>query len=249
MKRKELNNYIAIMAATVMMLFQSCTSDIENNVQSIESQSTNDQIEVLANQYGDIYEDIFFQIYQEYKSLAKDSIQIDKEKYSNHFINDYMKDLPKEQKAILQNDRFAFSRNADESIDINKKFPEFIDSIKSIMFNANLDLLNEKICEFYTCKDYLELTVEERQFIKLQLLNLKKSRDIIASIIVEHYKDSFVQSRMSPGDRMVYSEAASQMTDEELDRTISLGMQGISWVTVPVVGTIIAAVDFISALF
>ena len=48
---------------------------------------------------------------------------------------------------------------------------------------------------------------------------------------------------------MVYSEAASQMSDEELDRAISLGMQGISWVTVPVVGTIIAVVDFVSALF
>ena len=42
---------------------------------------------------------------------------------------------------------------------------------------------------------------------------------------------------------------ASGMSDEELDRAISLGMQGISWVTVPVVGTIIAVVDFVSALF
>lgn len=249
MKKKKSNNHIIVMATTIMILFQSCTSDVENNIQHNESYSTNYQIEILAKQYGDIYEDIFFKIYQEYKTLSKESIHIDKEKYSKHFINEYMKNLHKKQKELLQNDYFTFSRNAYETIDVSKKFPEFIDSIRTIMFNVNLDLLDIKISEFYTSEDYRELTSEEQQFIKLQLLNLKAARDIIVSIIVKHYKDSFTQSRMSPGDRMVYSEAASQMSDEELDRAISLGMQGISWVTVPVVGTIIAVVDFVSALF
>lgn len=115
--------------------------------------------------------------------------------------------------------------------------------IKSIMFDANVNLLTEKIEEFYVSPYFLTLHQNEQKELKLQLETLAKIRNSWIEILIEYYQPQ-TTTRMSPGDRMIWSDIAKQMNHKQQSNLIDASLYGIGIGCGPIPAGVVGAIAF-----
>jgi len=72
-------------------------------------------------------------------------------------------------------------------------------------------------------------------------------RESILMVVVEQMESNL--SRLSPGDRMIMSEACKQMNDAQLERAINAGLAGMALVAGGPAASIITIASLILTLF
>lgn len=120
--------------------------------------------------------------------------------------------------------------------------------IKSIMFDANVNLLTEKIEEFYVSPYFLTLHQNEQKELKLQLETLAKIRNSWIEILIEYYQPQ-ATTRMSPGDRMIWSDIAKQMNHKQQSNLIDASLYGIGIVCGPIPAGVVGAIALAKSIF
>lgn len=86
---------------------------------------------------------------------------------------------------------------------------------------------------------YLQQPESIKREISVDLLSIAEIRDVIIE------SESLFMSRMSPGDRMIWSETVSQMDDQSRKTLFQAVVSGIAFVTPSVVSVILTFVTFI----
>lgn len=213
-----------VFSAGLFVGLHSCSSKMDSDLND-ETLIGGEDARTLASGYAAIYEDILRTIIQDQKQISKTDFDVDE--YSKNFAELYMSRLTPEQSKLLNRVNSSGTRGADQPITVPD---EFIDVLKPLMFNENLYLLAEEIDKFYGSEYFLNLDKAEQHELTIQLETLKLTRNTVVILIVESQNEGgSVGTRMSPGDRMIWSEAASQMTEQQLDIAVglTLGSMGV----------------------
>ena len=116
------------------------------------------------------------------------------------------------------------------------------------MFNEDVNLLVDKIAKFYMSSDFLTLNDFERQELQLQLETLIKIRNSWIDILTA-YAQPQPTTRMSPGDRMIWSDIARQMTPKQQSNVIDASFYGIGLVCGALPAGIVGAIALAKSIF
>ena len=162
-------------------------------------------------------------------------------------FNYYFSQLSPKELALINRKSYSSETRNDNSSAI--VIPEdFIMQIKSIMFDANVNLLTEKIEEFYVSPYFLTLHQNEQKELKLQLETLAKIRNSWIEILIEYYQPQ-ATTRMSPGDRMIWSDIAKQMNHKQQSNLIDASLYGIGIVCGPIPAGVVGAIALAKSIF
>ena len=123
---------------------------------------------------------------------------------------------------------------SESDIDLNEHFKNFS--------------LTEKIEEFYVSPYFLTLHQNEQKELKLQLETLAKIRNSWIEILIEYYQPQ-ATTRMSPGDRMIWSDIAKQMNHKQQSNLIDASLYGIGIVCGPIPAGVVGAIALAKSIF
>lgn len=228
-----------------VVAFSSCTSEEETttNLQQIYEVD----VDALSTEYASLYKDLIGTIFKECKEISVSESDIDLKEHFKNFSDIYFSQLsPKELALINRKSYSSKTRNGNSSPIV---IPEdFIMQIKSIMFDANVNLLTEKIQDFYVSPSFITLPLNEQKELKLQLETLAKIRDSWIEILIEYYQPKAI-TRMSPGDRMIWSDIAKQMNHRQQSNLIDASLFGIGIVCGPIPAGVIGAIGLAKSIF
>lgn len=93
------------------------------------------------------------------------------------------------------------------------------------------DLLNQRLDQYYASPVYKGYSPELRQWISLCLSSLNSARVSVVRIL--QARESHPSFRMSPGDRMIWSQAVSQMTPCQREVAMEIMAKGILFAFIP----------------
>lgn len=96
--------------------------------------------------------------------------------------------------------------------------------IENAIVSENLDDLDIVLSEYYNSSDFLLLSNSTQNNLQERFNSIKEIRMTIAKAIYSEH----MHLRMSPGDRMIWSEACKKMTPEMAKKLISASMIPIS---------------------
>ena len=201
--------------------FSSCSSEVETT--SSLQQIYEEDVDVLSSEYAYLNE------------------------HFKNFSDVYFSQLSPKELALINRKSYSSETRNDNSSAI--VIPEdFIMQIKSIMFDANVNLLTEKIEEFYVSPYFLTLHQNEQKELKLQLETLAKIRNSWIEILIEYYQPQ-ATTRMSPGDRMIWSDIAKQMNHKQQSNLIDASLYGIGIVCGPIPAGVVGAIALAKSIF
>lgn len=250
MKRSLLKIGLAVILSAIFSVsLPSCSSETEftpnrNNL------FLEEDIDILSSGYSDLYSDLFKIILQEYKEISVSDADVDIDKYFKYFAELYVSQLtPEENKLLKRGAHLYDTRSSDEPNKIITVPDEFVNKIKPIMFDEDVSLLTGEINKFYNSQYFLNLNAEEQQELKIQLESLKKIRNSVIDILIDHFQHENIMTRISPGDRMIWSQAVSQMTDEQRSKLIDAGLAGIALVSSGPAAAVVTIVALAKSLF
>lgn len=189
---------------TMSLLFFSCTNEEEY----INTTNTNEAYS----------EEIINNISSEYASLVKDILLMAKGS-KTRANDDYISEISEGNKELLE---FIISSNIKNPLP--SSFEQFINelTLDNILYNEDLSLLDEKINIYYSSQEYLEMDLKNKSIINLNIEIIKKTRDQIIQVILEDLNNA--QTRMSPGDRMIWSQAYQQLDECQRDQLMSMNI-------------------------
>ena len=203
--------------------FSSCSSEVETT--SSLQQIYEEDVDVLSSEYASLYKNLVGTIFKDV----------------------YFSQLSPKELALINRKSYSSETRNDNSSAI--VIPEdFIMQIKSIMFDANVNLLTEKIEEFYVSPYFLTLHQNEQKELKLQLETLAKIRNSWIEILIEYYQPQ-ATTRMSPGDRMIWSDIAKQMNHKQQSNLIDASLYGIGIVCGPIPAGVVGAIALAKSIF
>lgn len=222
---------IALLSVIFCVTFYACDSDQELRGVD-EDLFVEEDIEELSDAYSAVFLDIFHALKQEYKQISGSDIDITR--HFERFAESY-----------TRNTRYSDSyipRDPDGSKGVIKVSDEFLDKIKPIMLDEDLSLLKNEINEFYNSPYFLSLNNVDRQELRIQLESLIKIRDCVTEIVIDYAQNGNSMTRMSPGDRMVWSEAMKILNDSQRRNAADAVIIGIALVTTgPMAGIVTLA--------
>lgn len=116
--------------------------------------------------------------------------------------------------------------------------------IKPTLFVEDLNELDRKIEEVLN-NDYFEsLSIEMKEQCSLELCTLKYCRDGLVNVIVKIYNGELTMTKLSPGDRMIWSEISQNMSEENRENIVQAGLLGMG-LTGSGVGVIASIVGYL----
>lgn len=224
MKRKSIRiNFIVVVFSVLFAGFNSCTSDKFDD----ESLALGEDIDILSKQYAALYDDILNTTKQECKKISELNLNV--EEYFEDFSELYVNQLTYDENKLLNRCNTRSIAQSKENITIPNEFKE---KFKSALFVDNLSLLDSEINEFYNSNYFASLNENEKKELKIQLESLKLMRNSMIEVIINHFQNESEDAiTRSPGDRMVISEACSQMTDSQLSKCMDATFAGIALVS------------------
>ena len=205
--------------------FSSCSSEVETT--SSLQQIYEEDVDVLSSEYASLYKNLVGTIFKECKKISVSESDIDLNEHFKNFSDVYFSQLSPKELALINRKSYSSETRNDNSSAI--VIPEdFIMQIKSIMFDANVNLLTEKI--------------------ELQLETLAKIRNSWIEILIEYYQPQ-ATTRMSPGDRMIWSDIAKQMNHKQQSNLIDASLYGIGIVCGPIPAGVVGAIALAKSIF
>lgn len=242
--------FVVILSAILSLAFSSCISEIESLADS-GSPFVEEDVDALAKGYSSLYSDLFKTIMQDYKQILDSGLQINMNEYSKNILDSYMSRLtPEESKLIHRTQNFCNTRSSEHSTKIITIPEELENKIKSVLLNEDLNLLIEEVNKFYDSPYFLSLSCKEQQELRIQLESLKNIRNSVIEIMIDHIQDhEGVQTKMSPGDRMIWSRSVSQMSQRQVTRLVDATLLGISFVTVGPSAATVGIISFLAGYF
>ena len=225
--------------------FSSCSSEVETT--SSLQQIYEEDVDVLSSEYASLYKNLVGTIFKECKKISVSESDIDLNEHFKNFSDVYFSQLSPKELALINRKSYSSETRNDNSSAI--VIPEdFIMQIKSIMFDANVNLLTEKIEEFYVSPYFLTLHQNEQKELKLQLETLAKIRNSWIEILIEYYQPQ-ATTRMSPGDRLIWSDIAKQMNHKQQSNLIDASLYGIGIVCGPIPAGVVGAIALAKSIF
>lgn len=218
------------------VLLPSCETYTPNNLQcEIKSNDT-------TSSYICLYNDMVQTISQDISNIITTNGDINK--YSQEFYESYFNKLSPLNQSILYNNSFDVISTTRNNPDLNILSNGLFDKFAVFLLDSNINTLHAEIAAFYNEPYFLNLNYDEQSALKLQLEALKSTRDSMVNLIVttNSYQSS---TRMSPGDRMIWSECASQMTDSQRENFINIQIFGIGLVCAGPAAIMFSIVEFI----
>ena len=107
----------------------------------------------------------------------------------------------------------------------------------------------DEIDAFYDGANFKSLDLASRKEIKLRLESLKKIRFIIIRGVNKYILNETFSTRMSPGDRMIWSQAVSIMDANQLNGIIGMSLWSLGWVTAGSVGKAVQIASFMQIIW
>lgn len=245
MKKSLLQIGLAVIVSAVFcMSLSSCSSEAEptthNDLLLLE-----ENVDALSSGYASLYEDLFKTIQQEYKQISASNI--DTNTYFENFAELYISQLtPEEHDLLNRSSNLYGTRSADEPNQILLIPDEFLNRIKPILVDEDVNLLTEEIDQFYKSSYFLSLNNEEQYELKIQLESLKKIRNATIEIVIDYFTNEGETTRMSPGDRMIWSGLVNQMTDKQRKQFIDVNITGMGLVSNGLAATTLGLASLIS---
>jgi DNA polymerase III sliding clamp (beta) subunit (PCNA family) len=109
---------------------------------------------------------------------------------------------------------------------------KLIGSIENVYLDEDFDKLHNVITNYYEDNEFKSLPEENQNILIERLEIIEKSRFDIVKTFSES-KDN-INQRMSPGDHMIWSHAASSMTDAQRKKAMNAGLASLCGVTMGV---------------
>ncbi len=229
---KKIVNFLILF---VVLGFVSCnTSDLEpNNFIGVESLIVDDdEIPIIVGENFSLLMDI---------ALSKK----DDPEFDNSDINDV---LILFDEACSENHRSVakreWNRTYSRNSEIRSSFDLMPDSIIYWIYdgymNPDYNVLFETIQEIKSTEWYLEQNGMLQREIDIDLKSISVIRDVIIG-----YSSNLPKSRMSPGDRMIWSETVAQLDDPSRKSVFQATVSGIAMVTNAVISCVLTIITFI----
>lgn len=213
----------------IVLLFTICMTNScqKNNDINIERIAMLDK--TLPAKYGEIFEQLATTVFLSDKSSTISEI-------SDSFINNLS-----EEYLILLDRQQTRSQSQDYSFCLSDSL---IAVLKPYLFVENLNELDGKI-EDVLNSDYFEnLSDEMKEQCSLELYTLKYCRDGLVNVIVKVYNGEVIITKLSPGDRMIWSEISQNMSEEDRENIVQAGLLGMG-LTGSAVGVIASIVGYL----
>ena len=212
--------------------FSSCSSEVETT--SSLQQIYEEDVDVLSSEYASLYKNLVGTIFKECKKISVSESDIDLNEHFKNFSDVYFSQLSPKELALINRKSYSSETRNDNSSAI--VIPEdFIMQIKSIE-------------EFYVSPYFLTLHQNEQKELKLQLETLAKIRNSWIEILIEYYQPQ-ATTRMSPGDRMIWSDIAKQMNHKQQSNLIDASLYGIGIVCGPIPAGVVGAIALAKSIF
>ena len=216
-----------------------------NNTINISTYSDND-IEILSDRYATLFEGIYNAILEEKKRISNLGSNISSEDYLIQYATNYINSLTSEEQAFISH---MFSEPSEFSRKERYVFMGFIQSIEPLIFEKDEDKLADEIDAFYNRTIYKSFDLSSRQEMKLRLESLKKVRYVIINGINEFVRDNNHISRISPGDRMIWSQSVSMLTKDQVHLLIDVTFVGVGFMATGYTNTMISIATTIHAIW
>lgn len=230
-----------MMAAALMIGFTACEKD------DLAVEETVKVTKYTSQAYIKIYDDMLKKIVKDVEQIIENEDNIDE--FAHNFYESYFNSLSPSDQNLLRNNYIEklSTRSGEEIEDVNILTNGLFERFAPFMCDVDVNLLYNEISLLYNESFFKELSPDLQTALEIQLETLKNSRDIMISFIVDLYDNKI--TRMSPGDRMVWSECAAQMTDEQREQFIETQLFSMSLVCSGPAAAIVAAVEFIRHIF
>ena len=222
MKKMLERGLLFVMLIIAAFVYTSCSNEdrlyLDNN-------STDVDVELIASQYSVLFKEMYTSLLEEKKTELNSNLDIDLSNYEGKLIRQF---LPKinAQNQLVQN-LLPFKTRTLSDDKLSDTYTNFIHSIKGDIFDQDETILVKKISTYYESLEFTNLDKSTQTIIKLKLETLKKVRVALLESIYEFNTKSM--TRISPGDRRIWSYTASNMSQCQLDASIdiSLGVIGL----------------------
>lgn len=202
----------SILAIMVVLLYtcmlNSCQKD---NIMNNEANILLDR-ETLPVKYGEIFE-----------QLAISAFLADKNCTVSEITNSFLSNLSQEYLMLLDKQNTK-SQSGDYFLCLSDSL---ITILKPSLFIEDLGKLDIKIEEVLNSEFFENLSNEMKEQCRLELYTLKNCRDGLVDIMVKAYNGELIKTRLSPGDRMVWSEISKNMSEEDRENITQAGLLGI----------------------
>lgn len=120
------------------------------------------------------------------------------------------------------------------------------EALKEALVNPDYEAVNGILDKIYDSQWYASLNSAQRHDVGIDLQLMLAARDNMLSELA-YYSTT---SRMSPGDRMVWSSAMSQLSDAQRKKVIAGILGSMTCMTAPLAEQLVTAiVNFISCVF
>ena len=207
--------------------------------------------ETTAQAYVRICDDMFKTITQDVVQIVKNDEDIDG--YSKNFYDSYFDNLSLSDKKLLNNNYLGtlVTRSGDGLEELNILTNGVFDRFKPLLLEGDVTLLYNEMSLFYNEPYFQGLSTDAQTILIVQLETLKNARDNMIDFVIA-LRNNQETTRMSPGDRMVWREAAAQMTDAQREEYLNLETLTIAvclTYVYPVVGPAFILVDYICGLW
>ena len=206
---------------------------------------SDEQIAILSDKYAVLFEGLYNDLLRENVRISISESNISSEDYLTRRATDYINRLTSQENALFSYMLFTQSEITREG----SVFIKFIESKKHLIFNENDNKLVDEIDAFYDGANFKSLDLASRKEIKLRLESLKKIRFIIIRGVNKYILNETFSTRMSPGDRMIWSQAVSIMDANQLNGIIGMSLWSLGWGTAGSVGKAVQIASFMQIIW
>lgn len=240
------NSYLsAILIAISILCVTSCEKADDGVRQDVNFNET------TAQAYVRICDDMFKTITQDVVQIVKNDEDIDG--YSKNFYDSYFDNLSLSDKKLLNNNYLGtlVTRSGDGLEELNILTNGVFDRFKPLLLEGDVALLYNEMSLFYNEPYFQGLSTDAQTILIVQLETLKNARDNMIDFVIA-LRNNQETTRMSPGDRMIWSECAAQMTDAQREEILNLETLTIAVCLTsvyPALGPAFILVDYICGLW
>lgn len=238
MKTMTKSAVVIAFSSIISLSFQSCYFSQNSSVDNLTAVKNPDN---LISGYSSLYKDLSKHLVSECLEMPVSNAEMDE--FAENYIESYWENLTPQEVNFFNEIHYRPYTRADKK----ELISELVESLQNCMFNDDLALLESQIDSFYQSIDFQQLSLYEQQELETRLECLINIRNSLTDIIIDCFEKEKITTK-SPGDRMVWSEAAKQMTDEQRSKAIDAGIAGIAIGIAPVASPAVSVAVTIIAL-
>lgn len=204
------------------------------------------EIEILSDRYAKIFEGMYNALLKEKKRISNLGAKTPSEDYLEQYATSYINSLVREEQALLS---YMFSSPSVLTRKESIIFKSYVSSIEPLIFEEDENKLLDEVNAFYDSSSFEASDLASRQEMKLRLESLKKVRYVIINGINEFVRDNNHISRISPGDRMIWSQSMSIMNEKQLHAILGMTLMGMGYIATGTGATIIKIATTINLIW